>query len=403
MARESYTPPQIILERYAKVLIHAGLGDGKGIKPGQTVVLRVPECARPLLVELYKEVIRCGAHPLMRYTRNDLQRTYFELATDKQLDYFPAKFARGLVDQADHLVSIIAETDLQELKGIDPQRIMRAGRSHKPMSLWWDEKENKGKFHWTLAMYGTPAMAKEAGLSQKAYWAEIIKACYLDEKDPIAKWRALQKEIRRVAAKLTALKIDHVHVEAPGTNLIVGFHPKHKWVGGTGRNIPSFECFTSPDFRRTEGVITFTEPLYRYGNKATGIKLTFVGGKVVKVEAKTGADWVRKMIAEKGADQIGEYSLTDSRHSRITKFMADTLYDENVGGKYGNTHLAVGRAYQDCYQGDPAKVTKAQWEKMGYNDSAVHTDIVSTSNRTVTATLRNGKKKVIYKDGKFQV
>ncbi len=398
-----YTPPQQILERYAKVLIHAGLGDGHGIKKGQTVVLRVPEAARPLLVEIYKEVLRAGGQPLMRYTPDGLQRAYFELASDAQLDFFPAKFAKGMVDQADHYVAIIAETNMQELSGIDPQKIMRSGRANKPMSEWMNEKENKGKFHWTLGMYGTPAMAKEAGLSQKEYWNQIIKACYLNEKDPVARWHRTQKEIQAVAAKLTKLGIDHVHVSAPGTNLIVGFHPKHKWIGGTGRNIPSFECFTSPDFRRTEGTITFTEPLYRYGNKATGISLTFKAGKVVDVKAKTGAAWLKKMIAEKGANMIGEYSLTDSRHSEITKFMADTLFDENVGGRYGNTHLALGKAYHDCYQSDPAKVTKKQWETMGYNDSAVHTDIVATSDRTVTATLRNGKTVVIYKNGQFQV
>jgi len=37
------------------------------------------------------------------------------------------------------------------------------------------------------------------------------------------------------------------------------------------------------------------------------------------------------MIAVEGADRIGEFSLTDGRMSRITKFMGETLYDENVG------------------------------------------------------------------------
>ena len=40
-------------------------------------------------------------------------------------------------------------------------------------------------------------------------------------------------------------------------------------------------------------------------------------------------------------------------------------------------------------------------EKLGFNDSSVHTDIVSTTRRTVTAHLKNGKTKVIYKDGEF--
>jgi aminopeptidase len=56
-----------------------------------------------------------------------------------------------------------------------------------------------------------------------------------------------------------------------------------------------------------------------------------------------------EMISAENANKIGEFSLTDKRLSRITRFMADTLYDENVGGEYGNTHIAVGNAYKDSY------------------------------------------------------
>jgi len=83
--------------------------------------------------------------------------------------------------------------------------------------------------------------------------------------------------------------------------------------------------------------------------------------------------------------------------------MATTLFDENVGGKYGNTHIALGKAYKDSYPGKMDNVSKNQWDKMGYNDSSVHTDIVATSNREVIAFLSDGKEKVIYRDGKFLI
>ena len=60
------------------------------------------------------------------------------------------------------------------------------------------------------------------------------------------------------------------------------------------------------------------------------------------------------MIATENADRVGEFSLTDARLSPIDRFMADTLYDENVGGPFGNTHIALGDAYKDTYDGDPA-------------------------------------------------
>ena len=81
--------------------------------------------------------------------------------------------------------------------------------------------------------------------------------------------------------------------------------------------------------------------------------------------------------------------------------MAETLYDENMGGKFGNTHIAIGSAYRDCYRGKADEVTKKQWTKMGFNESPEHTDIVSTTDRTVEAFLTDGTSKIIYKDGKF--
>jgi aminopeptidase len=83
--------------------------------------------------------------------------------------------------------------------------------------------------------------------------------------------------------------------------------------------------------------------------------------------------------------------------------MAETLYDENVGGPFGNTHIALGKSYHDCYAGDPGAVSPEEWSRLGFNESSVHTDIVSTADRTVTATLGDGSERVIYAGGEFQL
>jgi aminopeptidase len=82
--------------------------------------------------------------------------------------------------------------------------------------------------------------------------------------------------------------------------------------------------------------------------------------------------------------------------------MADTLFDENFGGKYGNCHVALGASYTDTYDGDPAEMTSALKKKLGFNDSALHWDLVNTENKTVTAHLASGKKMVIYENGMFK-
>ena len=396
-----YVPTPEILDKYARVLVNFALNSGKGVKKGEVVRLIVNESAKPLYVALRNQVLRSGAIPITDYAPDDVAREYFELASEDQLKFFPAKYVRGLIDQIDHSIGIISETDKHELEGIDPKKIMLRNIAFKPAKEWRDAKENAGKFTWTLALYGTPAMATEAKMSLEKYWDQIIKACFLDKNDPIASWKKVYLENSRILRKLNLLKIDKLHVQGEGVNLWVNIGPGRRWLGGSGRNIPSFEVFVSPDWRGTEGNIEFNQPLYRYGSLIEGIKLKFEKGVVVKSSASKNYPILREMLAVENADKIGEFSLTDKRLSRIDKFMAETLFDENISGPWGNTHIALGSAYHDSLDGNPAEISKAQWKKLGFNDSVIHTDIISTTRRTVTAYLSDKSEKIIYRDGEF--
>ncbi len=403
-----YTPSQRILERYADVLVNFALNGGKGIKKGEVVHVVAYEAAKPLFREVKRAILKAGGHIISDYRpdsgdRFPFDRDFFELAKPHQLDFFPRTYAKGLVDEADHALFIISETDPHELQGIDPKKIMRRGLAWKPYMDARRDKENAGKYTWTVGLYGTAGMAKEAKMTEKEYWRQIIRACFLDTKDPIGAWKKVYARLEKTRAKLNALPIEKLHVKGPDADLSVHLGEKRRWMGGSGRNIPSFELFTSPDWRGTEGWIRFNQPLYRYGVLIEGIELWFKNGRVVKSKARKNERVLKEMIATKDADKMGEYSLTDRRLSRITKFMAETLYDENMGGPQGNTHLALGKSYHDCYTGDPGVVGSEEWERLGFNDSSVHTDIISTAPRTVTAHLKNGTKKIIYKNGQFQL
>ncbi len=399
----TYTPPKEILDKYAAVLVNFALNGEKGVKKGDKVLVQIWQSALPMLPSVQEKILKAGAHPMVHIMPDGISRQFFELASDEQLKFFPAKLLKGRVDEMDHLLQIVAEADMHELEGIAPKKIMTRQVSLKPAMEWRQTKEDQGKLTWTLCLYGTDAMAKEAGLTTEEYWDQIIKACYLDEPDPIATWKKTMAELHRVKKKLDSLKIEKVRMVGADTDITIGIGKDRQWLAATGRNIPTFEIFVSPNWRETEGFIRFNQPLYSNGNLIKDIRLVFKKGKIVQASAKQGEQYLKALIAQKNADKIGEYSLTDGRLSRITKFMAETLFDENMGGRYGNTHLAIGRAYKDSFVGNVAKVKPAQWDKMGFNDSVVHTDIISTEDRTVTATLSNGKELVIYKDGKFTV
>lgn len=402
----SYTPPEKILTKYADILVNFALWDGKGVKKGDVVYLQGSTSSLPFYTAIRKALLKAGAHTIGGFSddMSGMARHVYENATDEQLKFFPKKYYKGLTDQIDHRIAILSDHDLHELDGVDPKRMNMAQKSSKPLIKWLDQKEDQGKYSWTLALYGTPAMAKEAGLSLKQYWDQIIKACYLDYSDPIAKWRKVSAETSRTAETLTKLKIKSVHVVGRDVDLHVTIGDKRMWKAGGGRNIPSFEIFTSPDWRGTHGRIRFNQPLYYYGSMVKGIELEFKNGRVVKSSASYNEKLLHTMLAsDRGASQLGEFSLTDKRVSRITKFMAETLFDENIGGKYGNTHVAVGRSYLDTHVDDITTIPAAEFKELGFNKSVIHTDMISTTDRIVTATLPDGKQLVIYKNGQFTV
>ena len=401
-----FTPSKTILERYADILVNFALNGGKGVRRGEVVHLVCYEAAKLLFMELKRAILKAGGHIIPDYRpdsgdRFPFDRDFFELAKPHQLKFFPRTYARGLVNQVNHSLFVISEVDMHELEGIPPKKIMQRGLAWKPYMDWRRDKENAGKYSWTIGLYATPAMAKEAGLTEREYWNQIIRACFLDKRDPIREWKRVYQRLEETRQKLNKLPIERLHITGPDADLWIHLGHKRQWVGGSGRNIPSFELFTSPDWRGTSGWIRFNQPLYRYGVHIEGVELWFKDGRVVKAHARKNEKMLKEMIATKDADKIGEYSLTDKRFSRITKFMAETLYDENVGGPHGNTHLALGKSYHDCYSGDPGTVSADDWERMGFNDSSVHTDIISTAPRIVTAYLRDGSQKVIYTGGRF--
>src|SRR5204862_1011619 len=95
---------------------------------------------------------------------------FYDNATNEQLTAFLGKYYKGLVAQVDHRVAVIADHDVHELDKVDPKKMMLVQKTNKPLADWFNKKENDGKYSWTLALYGTPSMAKEAGLSPEEYW-----------------------------------------------------------------------------------------------------------------------------------------------------------------------------------------------------------------------------------------
>jgi aminopeptidase len=224
----------------------------------------------------------------------------------------------------------------------------------------------------------------------------------LDEPDPVAAWREHVEDLQNRADALTERRIDALRYRGPGTDLTVGLLPTSRWVGGASEtasgirfvaNMPTEEVFTAPDCRRAEGTIRSTMPLALRGQIVRGLELRLEGGRIVHVEAETGADLIRAQLASvENADRLGEVALVtgDSRVGRTGTLFYSTLFDENA-----TCHIAYGNGYPSTVEGEPGE---------GLNAANIHVDfMVGGPELEVDALFADGSALPLIRNERWQV
>lgn len=391
------------LANYADVLWW-GLSTARAgrFMPGDIVQIRFHSGAARLAEILYCNLLKRRLHPIARLSpAPGMERCFYESASPTQLAFIPPGEER-LAGRLNGSIFLNAPESLSHLQDADPARISRAAAAYKRLRTILDRREAAGDYSWTLCTLPTIELARHARLSPREYSRQVVKACFLNSASPVSEWRRIHRQAGEIKQWLNGLPAVRFRIESAATDLTITLGARRRWAGVSGRNIPSFEIFVSPDWRGTQGVFYSDQPSFRNGNIVRGVRLEFRGGRVVKAGADEGERFLKKQLAtDPGAAQVGEFSLTDRRFSRITRFMANTLYDENYGGPYGNSHIALGSAYSNTYAGDPRRLTPTLKADLGFNDSALHWDFVNTQSKRVTAFLADDSRVLIYEDGKF--
>jgi aminopeptidase len=392
------------MEKYCDVLVWAlKTARKENFKKNDIILIRYDLAAIRMAEILQRKLLDMGISPIPRMGLTwRMERNFFEQASNRQL-VFLTPGEKELFKDLNGSIYLYAPRSLTHLSHIDPKRIGKAVVARKPLRDILDKRDEQGRFGWSLCMVPTPALAKHARLSMKQYTAQVVKACYLNKKEPVKAWKTIYKNAMAIKKWVNSLEVEHYHVESKSVDLKITPGKHRKWIGLSGHNVPSFEIFLSPDWRGTEGIYFANQPSFRSGNYVEGVQIEFRKGNAVRIAAKKGKDFVVKQLSmDPGAKRVGEFSLTDRRFSKIDKFMANTLYDENYGGRYGNCHLALGSSYSNTYSGDLSRLTKERKKNLGFNDSALHWDLVNTEEKRVTATLRSGERVILYENGMFK-
>lgn len=392
------------MDMYADVLLWGLKKARNGIFCKEEVVMVQFDLPAVELAEfVHGKLLDMGVHPVMRSGRTTvMEHDFYKKADEKQL-VFRGAWEEELFKNLSGRIFLHAPTSLTHLADIDPQRIGKVAVAMKPLRDIMRKREERGELGWTLCTVPTEELAKQAKLTLDQYTHQVIKACYLDQPDPVKAWETVYNDAMDIKKWMNSMDVQYYHIESERIDLKITPGDQRKWIGISGHNIPSFELFISPDWRGTQGVYFANQPSFRSGNYVEGVNLTFHEGVVTEIKAEKGETFTEKQLnMDEGAARVGEFSLTDKRFSKIDTFMANTLYDENFGGNNGNCHLAVGASYSDTYDGDPSTLTEEAKDRLGFNDSALHWDLVNTEPKTVTAHLKSGENTVVYEDGMFK-
>jgi aminopeptidase len=227
---------------------------------------------------------------------------------------------------------------------------------------------------WANTVFGEPDLER--------LWQAVAAATRLNEPDPAAAWREHQERLLARAARLTERRFDALRFRGPGTDLTVGLLPRARWHGASFEtidgihcipNLPTEEVFTTPDLRRTEGVVRSTMPLALGGSVVRDLRIRFEGGRAVEVDATTGAENVRSQLAaDPQAAFLGEVALVDgtSAVGKTGLIFQDTLFDENA-----TCHIAYGSALPMLVDGTDG-LGPEELLALGVNVSRMHTDFM---------------------------
>jgi aminopeptidase len=340
----------IRIERWAHTLVHYCLY----VKAGETVVIRATPLAAPLVEAVYSELIHIGAYPLPLIELENLDEILLREGNNDQLTR-PSPIMTALADHIDAQLTINSKSNSRALSGVEPSRVAKRRQANQNVSRVLRTREQAKKYRWSSTLYPTAAYAQDGAMSLHEFEEFVFDVCFLNDADPIGRWKEVAAQQQRLVDWLVGHK--QVHIQGEGTDVTLSIADRIFINSDGKRNFPSGEFFTGPVENSAHGVIQFDIPSTYEGRTIEGIRLVFREGRVVEASARQGQAFLEQMLElDAGARYLGEFAF--GNNPRVDRSIKNTLFDEKMGG---TVHLALGASYP---------------ETGGVNNSALHWDMV---------------------------
>ncbi|MDX6476968.1 MAG: aminopeptidase, partial [Gaiellaceae bacterium] len=318
---------------------------------------------------------------------------------------------RALAREKTALVQVHGEFEPQVLAALPPDRVAEDTRKRQAKLAWSAAARRQGRLRGTICAWPTPEWAAlvypelESAKAQRRLARDILSFCRIGPQDPPGHkgWTQHLATLRRRAARLTKLELRELRIRDRGTDLRLRIVPNSMWRGGgeqtawghqIAMNVPTEECFVSPDAAATEGTFRCSRPRSFGGRVIEDLSGEFRGGRLVRLKAKREADrdWLARYLgAIPNADRLGEIALVDasSRIGRTGLVYYNGLLDENAAA-----HMAFGSGFAKTRSISIAK------KRYGVNRSKTHIDVMIGSDLLeADGITHSGKRVPLVTDG----
>ena len=353
------------VETFANILVDHSMR----VKGGEYVKIRGTVEAKPLILELYKAVLKKGAYPLLEIGFPETDYIYYKNASKEQINKFP-QLRMDELKKVQVYFGINSPDNTRDLSNIDPKIISLRNKIIRPIGDYI--VNGRPNIRRCTTCYPTKALAQDAEMSIQEYEDFVFDSVIQD-------WEKLKKRSCYLRDQLNKGK--KIRIVGEDTDIEMEIYNKSFVADYGEENMPGGEIFCAPVTKSVKGHIRFTYPAIKSGVEVTNIYAEFKEGKCVGAKADKNEKFLNAMLdTDKGSRYIGELGI--GMNPKVNRFTKELLFDEK---KMFSIHLAFGMAYKEC--GQP-------------NDSAIHWDIVKDLKKGGEIILDG---KVIQKNGKWLI
>ena len=405
-----------ILRNYAKLIVKMGVN----VQKGQDVIINASVddnyFVKYVVEECYKNKCR---KVTVDFQSDEVERIKYKYEKTKDLCEFPDWLHKKWEYYKEKLpVRIyIDSNDPDSLNGIDQDKISTVRKTvGSIVRQYRDEMDNK--YQWVIVGIPGKKWARKVfpELSEKKamekLW-DVILDVTRAKGDPIENWRIHNETLKEKTNKLNELHIKKlIYKNSIGTDFSIELPKEIVFSSGSEKtysgivynpNMPTEECFTSPNKYSANGVVYASKPLSVMGNVVSEFGFRFKDGKVVEVLSNKENEkaLLEKLISiDDGAKMLGEVALVpfDSPINLSNVLFYSTLYDENAV-----CHLALGRAFTECIK-DYQNLSDDDIKNVDLNQSSIHVDfMIGSSDLNIKAITYDNKEVQIFENGVFVI